>query len=1261
MVTEDASEEADSSTNSCDDDVQTGGPQTTSSPLRGNTIVVVSLPPSSRDLDVPEESVSYLFSVYNFLRSFSLQLYLSPFGLHELVGCLNCTVQNSLLDAVHLSLMRVLRRHLQSLSFDGSEIASKCLRHCDWSLLDALTWPAILLEYLFIMGYAKGLTEKGFKFGVSAGEYYGLSVALKLEAMQILCDDVVDSEELRTELDTRVDKMEEGGEYEASDSIFQETENVPGRVHPRYSKTSACKNLEALENSVESKPVNPESKVLEMVDASSDCQDGNSDECWLCGMNGSLVCCDGCPSAYHVRCIGLYKSFLPDGLWFCPECTVNKLGKPSSRIGRGASGAEIFGMDANGRVFLGTCNYLLVVGASSNSEPICRYYNQGDVSKVLTMLYLTAENASIYTDICRGISRYWEIPLVSMQSGKPEPTKDPWVDMEPVVARISSSTTLPEGTANPLYGAEVDKLMTTNLTEGTSGNRAVVSQKDCSTEAMGKHSSLVLLDKVDFPDSEKHVTASLDVCTNEMSEAADKTLCPVKERKFISGLSRLTAQKVYPGTHTMIHGHMGNDFVVTDNLSYSNQPISAESSIILDAATCELGNKNGIWEEDEHISTFSKMMEPVAISSESRIWCHQNDETFRIKSQTISSSKSTFKPQAYINLYVQGAIAATAAAILAVQASEESKVSEARVASNPRKAMAEKFTLETKAFSMATSEFLWPCFEKYEAPRAKCGWCSACSVTYRKGCLLNLAANKSSKRFVRNASVLRPNKPIDSHIPTIAAQIAHMEESLQGLIDSPLSDVAYSKQWRKLIGEASGCRELNFLLLELEKSIRGITFSAEWSKLVDDSVDFSSSLGAVRRSVPGQKHGPGRRCNKQYVASEAENDTSSGSSKTQQWWRGGRLSKIVFQKRALSNSLVKKAGRQGGSKRIPGIHYPEVSGLPRRSRQLAWRASVQMSKNLSQLALQVRYLDAHIRWRDLVRPEENPLDGKGSEVDATAFRNAVICDKRITENRISYALNFAIQKHLPLRVTKNILETETTQDGNGKLWFSEYHVPLYLIKEYEAKAGMKPLTCPPINCREMLRSRGLPKLEIRQLKGQDDIFSYLIRKRDAVRCSTCQVYYQKDCTITSPAAKEGDLELFTCTKCYRMKFASLVGSSKQNSNTQQHLQAKNQQQLLKGQNQQQFFNGQNQQQFLKRPNQNQCIQRQNQLVTGTKLIPKVGQNISAQQVGQKEVQSEIRCSASGSKSQRKRNISSSEYGLIWKRIKLMALGRRISG
>jgi len=92
-------------------------------------VQAVELPPSSGDIPVPEDSISYLFSVYNFLRSFSVQLFLSPFGLDDFVAAINCAVQNNLLDAVHVSLLRALKRHLESKSAQGSQMASNCLKY----------------------------------------------------------------------------------------------------------------------------------------------------------------------------------------------------------------------------------------------------------------------------------------------------------------------------------------------------------------------------------------------------------------------------------------------------------------------------------------------------------------------------------------------------------------------------------------------------------------------------------------------------------------------------------------------------------------------------------------------------------------------------------------------------------------------------------------------------------------------------------------------------------------------------------------------------------------------------------------------------------------------------------------------------------------------------------------------------------------------------------------------------------------------------
>ena len=78
--------------------------------------------------------------------------------------------------------------------------------------------------------------------------------------------------------------------------------------------------------------------------AGHDRDDANNDECKVCEYGGNLVCCDGCPLAYHPRCIGLKLSdFDNDDDWHCPECdsTRKKKGKgkakasPSPKAPRG--------------------------------------------------------------------------------------------------------------------------------------------------------------------------------------------------------------------------------------------------------------------------------------------------------------------------------------------------------------------------------------------------------------------------------------------------------------------------------------------------------------------------------------------------------------------------------------------------------------------------------------------------------------------------------------------------------------------------------------------------------------------------------------------------------------------------------------------------------------------------------------------------------------------------------------------------------------
>ncbi|CAK8535332.1 unnamed protein product [Lathyrus sativus] len=1041
----------------------------------------LQLPPSSKTIGVPENYVSHLFSVYAFLRSFSFRLFLSPFTLDEFVGALNCCVSNALLDAVHVSLMRALKRHLEYLSAEGSKIASKYLRYSDWSLLDALTWPVFLIQYVTVYGYTKGSEWKGFYNEILCGEYYSLPASRKLMILQILCEDVLESEELKAEMNMR-EALEVGKDYDAED--IPHDDNGLNRVHQQHAKTADCQDEESLKSVSKLDAVNSHGNSEDEVD-------NNGDECRLCGMDGTLLCCDGCPAVYHSRCIGVMKMYIPEGEWYCPECKINMTG-PTIARGTSLKGAEIFGVDLYGQLFMGTCDHLLVLNDSS-SEFCLKYYNQNDIPEVIRVLYASMQHRHLYSSICTAILQYWN---------------------------ISESFILPCVPNGVHINSEYSK-----IDENTSVTLLPhVVENDHRGVSLGK--------------AEDGLTSVNGICSDNMVPSLDASLvttCPTHETgdNTITKESPSTNMKLQKETVTnsgLFTGNHQSDTSCTNPDNRSTADILAKCSSVSNQF-----NNNG------HANDMGL---PMNLSLQTK-----GDQTgFGKDKGNITNDfvymGCSYKPQSYINYYMHGDFAASAAANLAILSSEESR-SEGHV-TDLRRATPENTNLIAKAFSLTVSRFVWPSSDKKlaEVPRERCGWCLSCKApaSSKKGCMLNHAAICATKSALRIFSGLAPVRIGEGIGPTVATYVIYMEESLHGLIDGPFLSGNYRKQWREQMERATSFNNIKPLLLKLEENIRSIAFCGEWLKLTDEWLVESLTIQSAT-SILGttQTRASCDICRKQPIKYAVDPCHENFS------WRNSKFTKSVFQKAALPKFMVRKAARQGGSKKIMSIIYPDsgVSEIPKRSRQLVWRAAVQMSRNASQLALQVRYLDFHIRWIDLIRPECNLQDGKVQDTEVSAFRNANICDKKRGVGKTSYDIDFGSQKHIPSRVLKNAKIVQGPK--REKYWFSETRIPLYLIKEFEVSNEKEPSYKDHLNIASQWHKRRLNAIFV-------DIFSYLTHKRDnldmpscsvckqgvffrnALKCSACLGYCHEGCSIIPTFPTYTDTEfLTTCKQCYHTR------------------------------------------------------------------------------------------------------------------------------
>ncbi|CAH8281779.1 unnamed protein product [Eruca vesicaria subsp. sativa] len=331
------------------------------------------LPPSSAILDLDGLPVLYVFATYSFLRSFSTVLFLSPFELKDFVEALRCTSPSLLFDSIHVSVLQILRKVLEKRADEDDQSAALCLRSLDWDMLDMVNYPLYVVEYLLFSGSKASPRLDLNRFNLFRNEYFKLPVNLKIEILTSLCGGMIDAEVVRSELTKRSVAVES----------VMETD--------RKTNTKVRRAMMELADDL-----SPNDGVV------AGSFDRNCDDCCICKMDGRLLCCDGCSAAYHSKCVGVASDLLPEGVWYCPECSFDRRGpgwKPVKRI----RGSQFIEIDPHGRKYYSSCGYLLVIDTGS-----VNYYHVNDVILVLEQLKLCG---SFYIGVTSAIKKHWNITV----------------------------------------------------------------------------------------------------------------------------------------------------------------------------------------------------------------------------------------------------------------------------------------------------------------------------------------------------------------------------------------------------------------------------------------------------------------------------------------------------------------------------------------------------------------------------------------------------------------------------------------------------------------------------------------------------------------------------------------------------------------------------------------------------------------------------------------------------------------------------------
>jgi hypothetical protein len=101
--------------------------------------------------------------------------------------------------------------------------------------------------------------------------------------------------------------------------------------------------------------------------------------------------------------------------------------------------------------------------------------------------------------------------------------------------------------------------------------------------------------------------------------------------------------------------------------------------------------------------------------------------------------------------------------------------------------------------------------------------------------------------------------------------------------------------------------------------------------------------------------------------------------------------------------------------------------------------------------LQIKELELNIKWTEILSTLYSAASTKETQKIARLFKKVIIRRKRIEATNIEYLLDFGKRENIPPVVAKHGIKLEEPSSERNRYWLSESHVPLSLLKAYEAK------------------------------------------------------------------------------------------------------------------------------------------------------------------------------------------------------------------